>query len=180
MVRSIDYLRQNCSVPLERQGAGIVIVIDDPLDLGRTDALRRIYSDRGTVTFWVGLRDEIMSCIDRSAGAKGDVGDLLRGISDDAAAAGAEIENADDANEGLGAESDSKIIKLVDQIIIDAFNKRASDIHVEPYGKEGEVEVRFRVDGDLLKYQNLPPTVRNAVCARIKIMAGLDIAERRK
>ena len=180
MVKSIDYLRQNCAVPLERQGSGIVVVIDDPLDLSRTDAIRRIYSDRGTVAFWVGLRDEIMSCIDRSGGSKGDVGDILRGISDDEKAAGADIPSEDDLNEGLGSESDSKLIKLVDQIIIDAYNKRASDIHVEPYGKEGDVEVRFRVDGDLQKYSNLPSTTRNAVVARIKIMAGLDIAERRK
>ncbi|HVO29384.1 MAG TPA: GspE/PulE family protein, partial [bacterium] len=178
---SIDYLRQNCAVPIEKQGSSIVIVIDDPQDLARTDAVKRVYSDRGNVVFAVGLRDEILGCIDRSAGAKGDVGDILKGLADDekAAAVGA-VADEDDEKAAEGAESDSKIIKLVDQIIIDAFNKRASDIHVEPYGKEGDVEVRFRIDGDLQKYQNLPPSARTAVVARIKIMAGLDIAERRK
>jgi type II secretory ATPase GspE/PulE/Tfp pilus assembly ATPase PilB-like protein len=179
MVRNIDYLRQICAVPLEHQGTGITIVIDDPFDLARTDAIRRIYSDRGLVTLWVGLRDEILTCIDRSSGQRGEVGSLLRGIAAEKSGAADEEEDEKDADNAQAA-SDNSLIKLVDQLIIDAYNQRASDIHVEPYGREGKMEIRFRVDGDLKKYADYPPSVRSAVVARIKILAKLDIAEKRK
>ena len=71
-------------------------------------------------------------------------------------------------------------MKLANQIIIDAYNKGASDIHVEPYGKTTPTMVRFRIDGDCEKYLEVPPTHRNALVQRFKIMAKLDIAEKRK
>jgi type II secretory ATPase GspE/PulE/Tfp pilus assembly ATPase PilB-like protein len=77
-------------------------------------------------------------------------------------------------------ETDSGIVKLCNQIIIDGYNKGASDIHVEPYGKTTPTVVRLRIDGDCHKYLEIPPTHRNAVVQRFKIMSKLDIAEKRK
>jgi type II secretory ATPase GspE/PulE/Tfp pilus assembly ATPase PilB-like protein len=77
-------------------------------------------------------------------------------------------------------ETDSGIVKLCNQIIIDAYNKGASDIHVEPYGKTAPVVVRLRIDGDCHKYLEVPPTHRNAVVQRFKIMSKLDISEKRR
>ena len=77
-------------------------------------------------------------------------------------------------------ETDSGIVKLCNQIIIDAYNKGASDIHVEPYGKSIPCVMRLRIDGDCQKYLEVPAPHRNALVQRLKIMARLDIAEKRK
>jgi type II secretory ATPase GspE/PulE/Tfp pilus assembly ATPase PilB-like protein len=65
-------------------------------------------------------------------------------------------------------------------VIIDAFQRGASDIHIEPYGKDDNTRIRFRIDGDCVRYQEIPPAFRNPLVARFKIMAKLDISERRK
>jgi len=77
-------------------------------------------------------------------------------------------------------ETDSGIVKLANQIIIDAYNKGASDIHVEPYGKHAPTQVRLRVDGNCQKYLEVPAPHRNALVQRFKIMSKLDISEKRK
>ena len=73
--------------------------------------------------------------------------------------------------------ADRPVVGLVNRILVEAYRRGASDIHVEPYEKE--FCVRFRIDGVLVEYGNLPPRLRETVTTRLKIMANLDIAERR-
>lgn len=82
-------------------------------------------------------------------------------------------------DEGLDqfAASDAPIIKLVNGILVKAVQDGVSDIHIEPYEKS--MQVRYRKDGSLFKSMNLPLTIKNAMIARVKILAGLDITERR-
>ena len=89
-----------------------------------------------------------------------------------------EIESAED-DEGLDQfnASDAPIIKLVNGILVKAVQEGVSDIHVEPYEKS--MQVRYRKDGSLFKSMNLPLTIKNAMVARLKILSGLDITERR-
>ncbi len=75
------------------------------------------------------------------------------------------------------AASDAPIIKLVNGILVKAVQDQVSDIHIEPY--ERTMQVRYRKDGSLFKSMNLPLTIKNAITARVKILAGLDITERR-
>jgi type II secretory ATPase GspE/PulE/Tfp pilus assembly ATPase PilB-like protein len=77
-------------------------------------------------------------------------------------------------------EKDSVIVKLVNKIIYDAYMKKASDIHIEPYPGKRDVMVRIRVDGQCLVYQKIPYKYKFAIPSRIKIMADLDIADRRR
>jgi type II secretory ATPase GspE/PulE/Tfp pilus assembly ATPase PilB-like protein len=77
-------------------------------------------------------------------------------------------------------ERDSVIVKLVNKIIYDAYQSRASDIHIEPYPGKNEIVVRVRIDGRCKVYQRIPYKYKYAIPSRIKIMADLDIAERRK
>ena len=77
-------------------------------------------------------------------------------------------------------ENDSAIVRLANQIISDAYKAGVSDIHVEPYGEKRECVVRFRVDGSCHEYNKIPAAYRRALVSRYKIMARLDIAERRK
>lgn len=86
---------------------------------------------------------------------------------------------SDEENEATDDTVDRGIIKLVNKIIIDAYHHNASDIHIEPYhGKESTV-IRFRTDGECYIYQKVPNQIKRAVLSRLKLMAGLDIAERR-
>ncbi len=89
-----------------------------------------------------------------------------------------EIE-ADIDDDGLDqfAASDAPIIKLVNGILVKAVQDQVSDVHIEPY--ERSMQVRYRKDGSLFKSMNLPLTIKNAMTARVKILAGLDITERR-
>lgn len=77
-------------------------------------------------------------------------------------------------------EKDSVIVKLVNKIIYDAYMKKASDIHIEPYPGKRDVTVRIRIDGQCIVYQKIPYKYKFAIPSRIKIMADLDIADRRR
>ena len=77
------------------------------------------------------------------------------------------------------AEDDDDVIRLVNRFIVDAVRDRASDIHIEPYGEKQDLTVRFRVDGQLRNYRRIPSEYRERIVARMKIMARLNIAERR-
>jgi len=101
--------------------------------------------------------------------------ELLQDVADEVAP-----EKEQQANIEEVSESDSTIIRLVNRLILDAYRAGASDIHVEPGGTEGPVVVRLRVDGVCRAYQKLPSSLRRSIVARIKIMANLDISERRK
>lgn len=80
----------------------------------------------------------------------------------------------------ISASADNELVKLVNKIIIDAYQQGASDIHIEPGLGKDKVLVRFRKDGTLVKYVEVPSSYRSAMVARLKIMCDLDIAERRK
>ena len=71
-------------------------------------------------------------------------------------------------------------MKLVNKIVIDAYSQNASDIHIESYPGKGKTEIRFRKDGSLETYIEVPAAYRNAIVARIKIMCDLDISEKRR
>jgi type II secretory ATPase GspE/PulE/Tfp pilus assembly ATPase PilB-like protein len=173
----VEFLRRLGAVPIERRGPRLIVVIDDPHDIQRADALRSVETDR-EVAIHVGFRDEIMACIEHSYGLKSDVNVLIRELStDESTGAVDEPSDDDDAEE---EESDSAIIKLANQVIIDAYQRGASDIHIEPYGKEENTRIRFRIDGDCIPYQDIPALFRNPLVARFKIMARLDISEKRK
>ena len=77
-------------------------------------------------------------------------------------------------------EHDSAIVRLASQIIAEADRLGASDVHIEPYSEQKETAIRFRVDGSCFTYMRIPATYRRAIVSRFKIMASLDIAERRK
>ncbi|MGC4087084.1 MAG: GspE/PulE family protein [Polyangiaceae bacterium] len=102
--------------------------------------------------------------------------EILKGLATGDAQAVTEA----DAAEATVKDSDNAIIKLANQIIIDAYRRGASDIHIEPNGRERITNVRFRIDGDCVTYQDIPAAFRLPLVARFKIMATLDIAERRK
>jgi type II secretory ATPase GspE/PulE/Tfp pilus assembly ATPase PilB-like protein len=178
---SVDVLKKNACAPIERREGTLVVAVEDPYDLTRLDAIKAM-NLAPRHDFVVALKKDINDYINASFGVttpsaeEADLGRIIMELG-----TGEEEELEEDANAPPEIdETDSGVVKLCNQIIIDAYNRGASDIHIEPYGKQVPTQVRLRVDGDCTKYLEVPPAHRNAVVQRYKIMAKLDIAEKRK
>ena len=179
---NVDYLKKNHWMPLKRDRTAIEILTDDPGDLDRVQDIKRTFPGLN-IRFAVSLRRDIAQFL-TSATGQSDTGgrkldenvvDILGELVTEAQSEAMEESSAT----GLD-ENDSAIVRLANQIIADAYRQNASDIHIEPYGEKRETLVRFRVDGDCFEYMKIPQSYRRAIVSRLKIMASLDIAERRK
>lgn len=180
---NVDYLKKNHWMPLKRDRTAIEILTDDPGDLDRVQDIKRTFPGLN-IRFAVSLRRDISQFLGSATG-QSDVGGrkLDENVSDIlgelVTEAQAEAMEDSSASGGLD-ENDSAIVRLANQIIADAYRQNASDIHIEPYGDKRETLVRFRVDGECFEYMKIPQSYRRAIVSRLKIMASLDIAERRK
>jgi type II secretory ATPase GspE/PulE/Tfp pilus assembly ATPase PilB-like protein len=181
---NVDYLKKNHWMPLKRDRTAIEILTDDPGDLDRVADIKRTFPGLN-IRFAVSLRRDIAQFLASATGqGQGDSGSnrkLDENVSDILGELVSETQEmaTEDTGGGLD-ENDSAIVRLANQIIADAYRQGASDIHVEPYGEKRETLVRFRVDGDCFEYMKIPQSYRRAIVSRLKIMASLDIAERRK
>ncbi len=173
---SLDYLRRNSWLPLKRQGTVLDVVINDPHDLEKGLDIRRAFPGM-TVRFAVGLRRDIEQYLLVATGQAhgGSITDILGELVDEAG-----IERNVESEPGEIDENDSAIVRLANQVIAEAYRLGVSDVHIEPYSDRKETAVRFRVDGTCFTYMRIPAVYRRAIVSRLKIMANLDIAERRK
>ena len=173
---SVDYLRKNFWVPLRREGSVVDILIDNPRDADKGYDVHRAFPG-GTVRYAVGLRRDIEQYLLLASGQanRGTLTDILGELVREA--------GNDSWGEGLDcgiAENDSAIVRLANHIIAEAHRLQASDVHIEPYANGKDTAVRFRVDGTCFTFMRIPAAYRRAIVSRLKIMAHLDIAERRK
>ena len=178
---SVDFLKKTVCAPIAREGGTVRVAVEDPYDLTRLDAIKAM-NLAPRCEFLVGLRDDILAWVRASYGESGpvqDEADLGRIILDLGTGEEDELEGTEQAAPEID-ETDSGIVRVCNKIIIDAYNRGASDIHVEPYGKSSPTIVRLRIDGECEKYLEIPAPHRNALVQRFKIMAKLDISERRK
>jgi len=179
---NVDYLKKNHWMPLKRDRTAIEILTDDPGDLDRVQDIKRTFPGLN-IRFAVSLRRDIAQFLTSATGQSDgggrkldeNVSDILGELVTEAQAEAME----ESSTTGLD-ENDSAIVRLANQIIADAYRQNASDIHIEPYGEKRETLVRFRVDGECFEYMKIPQSYRRAIVSRLKIMASLDIAERRK
>ena len=180
---NVDYLKKNHWMPLKRDRTAIEILTDDPSDLDRVADIKRTFPGLN-IRFAISLRRDIAQFLGSATG-QGDSSSNNRKLDENVSDILGELVNeaqeamAEDSGGGLD-ENDNAIVRLANQIIADAYRQGASDIHVEPYGEKRETLVRFRVDGDCFEYMKIPQSYRRAIVSRLKIMASLDIAERRK
>ncbi|MBI4620904.1 MAG: GspE/PulE family protein [Desulfobacterales bacterium] len=171
----VSYLKKTLWVPLEKNGDKIVIVIDNPADLQRTDFIKSKFGKRGC-EFVVALKGDIISYLTLFFGeeaSRESISDILNKLDDED-----DVGEFDTLDQQV-SEDDSAIVQLVNKIITDAYNRDASDIHVETYPGKNNTEIRLRIDGMCVPYQTIPYSHKMAVVSRIKIMSQLDIAERR-
>jgi type II secretory ATPase GspE/PulE/Tfp pilus assembly ATPase PilB-like protein len=177
-----EFLKKNMCAPLTKREGTLYVAVEDPYDLTRLDAIKAV-NLAPRAEFLVGIRQDIIDYIKTSYGEAGgaqvEQEDMGRIIMELGTGEEDELEDAQPEQDEID-ETDSGIVKLANQIIIDAYNKGASDIHVEPYGKHAPTQVRLRVDGNCQKYLEVPAPHRNALVQRFKIMSKLDISEKRK
>jgi type II secretory ATPase GspE/PulE/Tfp pilus assembly ATPase PilB-like protein len=181
-----DMWKKYVCAPVERRPGVLVIAVDDPQDLTRLDGIRAMnLSPR--YDFYVGMKHDILQYIADSYGEKLDApgagpasdADLAK-IIDSLGDGEAEVEEEKKDDTPEIDETDSGIVRLANQLIIEAFARGASDIHIEPDGPKNPCGIRLRIDGDCQKFMEIPGMHRNAVVQRLKIMAKLDISEKRK
>ena len=172
-----EYVMSSGWVPIdETKEEGLVILTTDPERVRGSRIVSNIFPRSPKVTYKVCLNRDFLATIGLfygMGGASGSIDDLLSTMGEDEEEGGV-------SQEDISAAQDNELVKLVNKIIIDAYNQGASDIHIEPYPDKGKTEIRFRKDGSLVNYIEVPPSYRNALVARLKIMCDLDIAERRK
>jgi type II secretory ATPase GspE/PulE/Tfp pilus assembly ATPase PilB-like protein len=176
-----EFIEKHRVLPLDCDPRSLTVAMSDPLAVDTID-LVRLHSKKQlseVVVTRTQLDKYIPTYLDQVDTKKraNEMDEILKGLANGDAQAVAETETAEAS---LVKESDNSIIKLANQIIIDAYRRGASDIHIEPNGKERTMTVRFRIDGDCVAYQDIPSAYRMPLVARCKIMAQLDIAERRK
>jgi len=171
-----EYVESNQWVPIEDAKEGLLILCLDPERIKSSRIVQNVFPGRKLVyrvTTLKEFKDTLKAFYGAEAVDSGDIGDMLHDLADDEGP----VESGDD---DVSAAADNELVKLVNKIIIDAYNQGASDIHIEPYPGKGRTEIRFRKDGSLFPYIEVPGSYRNAIVARIKIMCDLDISEKRK
>jgi type II secretory ATPase GspE/PulE/Tfp pilus assembly ATPase PilB-like protein len=171
----VPFLRSNSWVPVRTDEDGDpVIAIDNPEDIQRISDIRSLFPGR-KIKYAFSFKEDISNMIDHFTQKEDD----LESIDDILSQMHEEDDEVEEAESGVSEES-SAIVQLVNKIILDAKARDASDIHIEPYPGKNNTEVRLRIDGSCMVYQTVPYHFKNAIVSRLKIMADLDIAEKRK
>ena len=161
-------------IPVNRAGSTLIIAMSDPSNIFAIDDIKFMTSYNVEVV--VASETAIKTAIDKFYDQSASLADVMSGMEmEDVEVVGEEEEV--DISSLERATEDAPVVKLVNLILTDAIRKKASDIHIEPY--ERVFRVRYRIDGVLYEVMKPPLKLKNALTSRIKIMAELDIAERR-
>ena len=156
-------------------GKRLTLVMRDPLDLDAVDTARTI--TRMEVHKSVSTEERIRDVIERHYGATANIQRSLQSIADVETATESGRESPVDVDHLASMANDAPVVRFVSLLLMQAIESRASDIHIEP--GEKEVHVRMRVDGVLQEHTPPPKSIYQAIVTRIKILASMDIAERR-
>src|SRR3989338_5391507 len=170
----INFARKNEIIPLKREEGTILVAMADPVNHMALDDLHLIFDSpvRPVIASSQEILDAINVCYNRQAGTNQAVMSDLDEENLDMMAQ--ELEEVQDL---LDSSDEAPIIRLVNQLLFRAVKQNASDIHLEPFEKE--LVVRFRIDGVLYDIMHPPKKAQNSILSRVKIMASLNIAEKR-
>lgn len=170
----VAFMRKNFWVPLKMEDGKIVIAIDNPHDLRKIGEIKTLFSNR-PISLRVAIQKDILAFIQRAIRKERALASRSEILSQLKVT---EVEMDDE--DSVLYEEDSAIVQLVNKVIIDAYRQGASDIHIEPYPGKINTQIRIRVDGACRSFESIPYILRDKIVSRIKIMADLDIVERRK
>jgi len=176
-----NMMRSKRALALYKRGNRLFVALSDPTNLSALDEIK--FKTGLTVETVVVEDDKLDPLISKSALASGTSMDKL--MSDESSpideimgSLEEDVEN--EYGDDVSAAADNELVRLVNKIIVDAYHQGVSDIHIEPRSGKQKTKIRFRKDGALMPYLEVPPKYRQALVARIKIMCDLDISEKRK
>ena len=163
-------------LPLEDGPDGLAVMCLDPEATRSARMVPQIFPKASRIQYLVTTQTEFLQTLDQIYGAdnSGSIDELL---ADMLPVGEGEAEEDDSA---VSAAADNELVKFVNKIIVDAYRQGASDIHIEPLPGKAKTGIRFRIDGTLMPYTEVPAQYRAAMVTRLKIMCDLDISERRK
>ena len=159
------------ALPVAKSGRRLVVAMANPTNIFAIDDIKFITGC--DIEPHAASEAMLKKAIDRAYDSAGTMADVMKGMEEDLSV----VEEDEAADDGVAAAEDAPIVKLVNSLIADAVRKGASDIHIEPYEKV--MRVRFRIDGVMQEMMAPPFKFKAAITSRLKIMAELDIAERR-
>ncbi|MDO8518933.1 MAG: type II secretion system ATPase GspE, partial [Deltaproteobacteria bacterium] len=170
----INFAKRNEIIPLRKEEGSILVAMADPVNHAALDDLHLIFDSpvRPVIASSQEITEAINICYNRQAGTSQAVMSDLDEENLDMMAQ--ELEEVQDL---LDSSDEAPIIRLVNQLLFRSVKQGASDIHIEPFEKE--LVVRFRIDGILYDIMHPPKKAQNSILSRIKIMAALNIAEKR-
>ncbi|MHB0957642.1 MAG: GspE/PulE family protein [Pirellulaceae bacterium] len=169
--------RENAALPLAQEDGSLKVAISDPFDIETIEKLRFILNRK--VETALAPREAILEAINRYYGqVEGESADSMLQEFTDTAIDFTETEDSDGAASDVVDENSAPVVRLVQVMIQEAVQLRASDIHIEPF--EDRIRIRYRIDGVLIERDSPPRRLLGAILSRIKILAKLDIAERRR
>jgi len=173
-----EYVEANQWLPIDDTKEGLVVMCLDPERIKSSRIASNVFP-KSRIVYRVTTQKDFKDTCNHFYGAEavdtGNIDEMLSDLSDD----GTDVP-AEGATDEVSAAADNELVKLVNKVVIDAYNQGASDIHIEPYPGKAKTEIRFRKDGSLGAYIEVPASYRSAIVARIKIMCDLDISEKRK
>jgi len=173
---SRPFARRHAVIPVGETNTGLRVAVTDPFDSALRDSLESLV--QRPIEYVVSAKRDILAIIDRVYGFRSSVNaaeeNLGRGTAGTPLVQLVELR----ANDELATSNDEHVISAVEHLLNYAFDQRASDIHLEPREEHGAV--RFRIDGILHDIEQVPLNVHGAITSRIKVLARMDIAERRR
>ncbi len=172
------FARRNVVIPVGREGGKLKLAIAEPFDSALRDTLEQFF--RQPVAYVVASKADILAVIERVYGFRTSVSRAKEDLGDSVVPQGSivQIFQLKSNDEMAVGKNEKHIIAAVDYLLNYAFSQRASDLHLEPRGAEGVI--RYRIDGILHDIETVPIAVHAAIASRIKVMARMDIAERRR
>jgi len=169
------FARRHAVIPVAKNGETLTLTVVDPFDTALRESLENLLPN--PLEYVVASRRDILAIIDRVYGFRSSVTEAHKELG--SARSGALVQLVElQSNQELATKDDEHVVAAVDYLLNYAFEQRASDIHLEP--RIDDAVIRFRIDGILHDIENLPLTVHGAVTSRVKVMAGMNIAERRR
>jgi type II secretory ATPase GspE/PulE/Tfp pilus assembly ATPase PilB-like protein len=172
-----EFIEEQGWVPLEESPEGLVIMCVDPEAVRGSRVVPQVYPRIGKFSYRVTTQTEFDETLAQLFGTPEDkttIENFLAGMDD------APLEDTASEDSLESAAADNELVKFVNKVIVDAYNQKASDIHIEPMPGKFKTGIRFRIDGGLVPYVEVPSHLRQAMVTRLKIMCDLDISERRK
>jgi len=178
---NVDYLRKIHQVPLSFENGKLILAAADPHDQSILLEMQQIFR-ADNIEVQLALRSDIDEFFNQLKPTTSPQSSVIPGHSFAELIEEIESDEQQPELQKLNRKGTDKrpIVKLVNKIIEDAYRLNASDIHVEPYGNVRDAEIRYRVDGQCLNVLSVPKKNIRSVIARFKILADLDISERRR